>query len=50
MAGYKEMWQIKAWISKKISSSAVHLDVQSSALNLRRALLDNERDAVWAVP
>lgn len=30
--------------------SAVHLDIQSSALNLRRALLDNERDAVRAVP
>lgn len=30
--------------------SAVHLDIQSSALNLRRALLDDERDAVRAVP
>lgn len=33
-----------------MSVSAVHLDIQSSALNLRRALLDNERDAVGAVP
>lgn len=28
----------------------VHLDVQSSALDLRCALLDDERDAVWTVP
>lgn len=30
-------------------AAGAHLDVEGSALNLRRALLDDEWDAVWAI-
>lgn len=32
-----------------VKENSVHLDVEGSTLNLRRALFDDERDAIWTV-